>query len=300
MTNAEVGPPASAAPSLKLQAIGVGIVVISAIAFAIGPTFAKLAYDGGSNTLTVITARSILSVVLLWLVMISFRQSLRIGRMPLLVSLTTGVLYAVMLYGLLGAVAFIPVNTAILIFFIHPPLVGLATAYIGEEAISTKAIAALIVAFAGLGLAIGFSLEDLNLSGISLAALAAVACVFLIIGNARAVKQVGGLLVVLYMMVSAAVALCIMFLIFGTVALPVTAAGWIGFGGVTVASTVGILAFFCAVQIIGAVRATMITNIEPLLGIIFAVLILGERISPLQGVGVAMVLASIVAMEWKF
>ena len=34
----------------------------------------------------------------------------------------------------------------------------------------------------------------------------------------------------------------------------------------------------------------MISNVEPLLGIIFAVLILGEHVSVLQGVGIALVL----------
>ena len=43
----------------------------------------------------------------------------------------------------------------------------------------------------------------------------------------------------------------------------------------------------------------MISNVEPLLGIIFAVLILGEHVSVLRGVGIALVLASIVAMEVK-
>lgn len=104
---------------------------------------------------------------------------------------------------------------------------------------------------------------------------------------------------VFYMMLSAAIALAVLFLIFGDLALPQTARGWIGFSGVAIGSTIGTLTFFCAVPILGAVRATMISNIEPLLGIVFAVLILGERISLIQGVGIALVLAAIVAMELK-
>ena len=50
---------------------------------------------------------------------------------------------------------------------------------------------------------------------------------------------------------------------------------------------------------IGTVRATMISNLEPLLGILFAVVLLGEAISGLQMAGIAMVLSSIVAMELK-
>jgi drug/metabolite transporter (DMT)-like permease len=42
----------------------------------------------------------------------------------------------------------------------------------------------------------------------------------------------------------------------------------------------------------------MITSIEPLLAIVLAVLLLGERISMLQGVGIAMVLTAIAAVEF--
>ena len=286
-------------PHGRRQILGTALVVLSTISIAVVPSFAKLAYDGGSNTLTVITARSILTVVLTWLVIISLRQTVRINQKPLLISLGTGVCYAVMLYGFLGAVAFIPINTVILIYFIHPILVGFLAARLGDETMSRKMIAALVVAFAGLGLAVGFSFDTLDLRGIGLAALAMVTCVFVIIGNGRAVPQAGGLVVVFYMMLSAAITLALLFLFFGTVELPTTASGWLGFTGVAIGSTIGTLAFFCAVPMIGTVRSTMISNLEPLLGIIFAVQILGEKISLLQMGGIVMVLASIVVMELK-
>ena len=56
---------------------------------------------------------------------------------------------------------------------------------------------------------------------------------------------------------------------------------------------------FGAIPLLGAVRAAMITNLEPVLGIAFAMLILGERMSPVQGTGIALVIASIFAMEMK-
>jgi len=170
---------------------GLALVVLSTVAIAIVPSFAKLAYDGGSNTLTVITARSIVSVALTWLAMVSLRHTVRIGRKPVLISLATGVCYGIMLYGYLGAVAFIPINMAILINFVHPLLVGLVVAVLGDEAISIRMIAALAAAFIGLGLAIGFSFGALNLAGVGLAALSTVTSVIVIIGNGRAVKEAG-------------------------------------------------------------------------------------------------------------
>jgi drug/metabolite transporter (DMT)-like permease len=281
------------------EAIGLAMVVLSTVAIAIVPGFAKLAYVGGSNTLTVITTRSIVSVALTWLAMISLGQTVRIARRPMMISLAMGVCYAIMLYGYLGAVAFIPVNLAILINFTHPLFVGLVVAALGDEPISIRMITALTAAVAGLGLAIGVSIDALNIAGISLAVLSTIMCVVVIIGNGRALKQASALAVVFYMMVSAATTLALLFLFFGKFTLPSTTAGWIGFWGVGLGATIGTLAFFCAVPLIGAVRATMITNVEPLLGVMFAVTILGEGISILQATGIALVLSSIVGMELK-
>jgi drug/metabolite transporter (DMT)-like permease len=279
------------------RAAGTGLVLLSTFSIAMVPSFAKLAYAGGSNTLTVLTARGIFTVVLTWLVLVLCRQRLRIARTAILTSLLTGACYAVMLYGFLGAVAFIPVNTVILIYFIHPVLIGLFSACLGEQPLTASMLVALVTAFVGLSLAVGASFDHLNLTGVAHAFLATITCVLVIIGSGWATKSAGGLAVVFYMMLSATSTLAVLFACFGDLALPATSTGWLGFSGVAVGSTVGTLAFFCAIPMIGTVRATMISNVEPLLGILSAVILLGEKISPLQMSGIAAVLTSIVAME---
>lgn len=286
-------------PQRRRAILGAGLVVLSTFAIAIVPTLAKLSYDAGSNTLTVITARSILSVALTALVMLLLRQSARIPFGARLMCWGTGLCYAAMLYGFLGAVEFIPVNTVILIFFLHPILVGLLAARLGDRSVTGRMLAALAAAFVGLGLAVGFSFDMLNAAGLALAALSTVTGAVVIIGNGYAAKQAGGLAVVFHMMLSASLALAALFTLFGSFALPHTTTGWLGFGGVALCSTIGTLAFFCAVPMIGTVRATMISNVEPLIGILFAVVILGERLSMAQGAGIALVLVSIAAMEMK-
>jgi drug/metabolite transporter (DMT)-like permease len=256
-----------------------------------------LAYDGGSNTLTVITARSFLTVVLTWLLMVVIGESRRVNSRSATICAATGICYALHLYGFLGAVAFIPVAMTILIFFTHPLLVALAASLSGDDHVPGTLFGQLLVGFLGLVLAIGFSVQGLDLTGIGLAALAAVAAVVVILGNGRAMARASSLAVVLYMMLSAAITLGLLFPFFGSFALPATATGWLGFAGVAIGSTVGTLAFFCAVPILGTVRATMISNLEPLLGILFAMLIVGERLSLLQYAGIAMVLGSIVTMN---
>ena len=281
----------------SLQLFGAFLVVLSAAAIAVVPTLARLAYDGGSDTLTVITTRSIVTAGTCLLVMAGLGRPFVISGTALRISLALGLLYAIHLYGLLGAVSYLPVNVVVLIFYLHPLMVGVIAVLFGREAMSWGGFGALAAAIVGLGLAVGFSLGTLNWIGIALALVAAVLGAVIIIGGSHAMKKSDSLAVTCYMMLSAAATLVVISLIQGDMRLPVTLQGWTGFGGVAIAYTIGTVTFFAAIPFLGAVRAAMISNLEPVLGILFAVAVLGEAISPLQAVGIVLVICSIFAME---
>ncbi len=285
---------------LRRQSLGVGLVVLSTVAIAIVPSLAKLAYDGGSNTLSVITGRSVFSVAITLLLLAALGLPLRASRRPALLGLATGVGYAATLYGYLGAVNYLPVNIVILIYFTHPLFVGVVAALLGQERLSAISIAALAAAVIGLTLAVGFSAGTLDPWGLALATMAMITTVAVILGNASAMREAPAVTVGFYMMLSAAVVLSIAFALFGDLALPVTPLSWLGFAGVAIAATAGTLSFMGGMAIIGSTRAAMITNLEPVLGVIFALGVLGERVTWLQGIGIATVIGSIIVMErWR-
>ena len=282
------------------QALGAGLVVVSTICIAIVPSFAKFAFDGGSNTLSIITGRGLVSVVITFLLIIALRQPLLIARQTLLISLAMGIDYAIMLYGYLGAVQYLPVSLVILIYFIHPLLVGFVLMFLGDERLTWISIAALLAALTGLGLVIGFTAGEINLTGLCLAGLAMLAAAIYIVGNGHAVRQASALTVAFYVMLFAAVSLGVLFLLFGTVALPTTALSWLGFIGVAIAATVGTLTFILGMAYVGAARAAMVSNLEPVLGVLFAMTVLGEEVTSWQGAGIVLVFASIITMElWR-
>src|SRR5271166_4590106 len=142
----------------RRQAAGIGLIVLSSVSIAIVPSLAKFAYEGGSNTLSVITGRSILYLVITLLLIFVFDKPLRIARRPVVIALAMGLAYAVMLYGYLGAVNYLAVNLVILIYFIHPLLVGFMVILMGQERLTVISVGALVAALVGLALAIGFSL----------------------------------------------------------------------------------------------------------------------------------------------
>ena len=72
-----------AEPLTDKQAAGILLVLASTIAFAIGPTAAKLALDNGSNTLTVVTLRGVIGAALMALLVPMSRQGFGIDRRAL-------------------------------------------------------------------------------------------------------------------------------------------------------------------------------------------------------------------------
>jgi drug/metabolite transporter (DMT)-like permease len=79
--------------------------------------------------------------------------------------------------------------------------------------------------------------------------------------------------------------------------MPQSMSGWTGLALAGLGSAVGLLAFFAAFRHISPVRATMISNLEPLLGVLIAVAVLGERLQGWQWLGVVVVVAGLVLFE---
>ena len=72
----------------------------------------------------------------------------------------------------------------------------------------------------------------------------------------------------------------------GGVQLPVTAAGWLGVGGVVLLGTVMAIAFFLAgLERLGAVRASVYSTLEPVFTLALSAALLDEALTPLRLAG---------------
>jgi drug/metabolite transporter (DMT)-like permease len=68
----------------------------------------------------------------------------------------------------------------------------------------------------------------------------------------------------------------------------------------SLATTAGILFVFVSTLRVGPFRTALIMNLEPLTATILSALVLGQVITPVQGVGCAVMLASLVAFQlWR-
>jgi drug/metabolite transporter (DMT)-like permease len=80
---------------------------------------------------------------------------------------------------------------------------------------------------------------------------------------------------------------------------PVTAAGWIAVIALSISVMMGILCIYASTTRIGPFRTALFMNLEPLLTTIGSALFLGEVITPLQGLGGAVMIAALTLFQLR-
>ncbi|MEL6287223.1 MAG: DMT family transporter [Pseudomonadota bacterium] len=210
-----------------------------------------------------------------------------------LTALTAGVLYGLGALLTLGAIAYIPVTLAILILFTFPALTRLLEAAIERTVPTLGETLVLVTALAGVALALDVSFADLDRRGLAMAAggPVCVAASFVLserrlnhveAWRATALLSLGGLLVASTFAAAN-----------GAFALP-SEPGVLAFGLAIAGSTAAFIAMFAAIRFASAALTAMLLNLEPVLTMALAIVVIGEPVGPLRIAGAALVVGSVV------
>ncbi|MGI9336306.1 MAG: DMT family transporter [Gammaproteobacteria bacterium] len=278
---------------------GVGMILAggSTAALGLAAAVARYAYDGGANGLAVATSRVTVSVVGLALFCLLTRRRLWLGRRGWLHCLGLGVLATGMTYGNVGAVEFIPVGLAALLFYTFPPMVALGEAVLARRWPALPKLLAVAIAFAGLTAMLGVSLGASDGRGIGLASLAAVSCAANGIWLARTLTNADPFVISLHMTIVASVVLLVACAVTGGARFPVTDTGWGGLVGVVLLQGAALPLYFMAIMRVGALKCATIANVQPVTSIIAAYFLFAEVLSPVQFTGGALVVFGIWLMQ---
>ena len=282
-------------PEKGLGAAGPLIALASAASFGLMTVLARLSYEGGSEPITVTAIRSVIGVLAVVAVIPVFRQGLAVPRraMPTLLAITLCRFAASI--SIMTAIFFIPVSLAVLLLYTHPLMVAGASAAINRTPLGRARWAAFAAAFAGLALALGPALDGIDWRGIALALFTAVNIAAMLIITAKALRQTNVMTISFYSNLGAVPLFFIALAISGEFVLPTTDSGWVGLVGVCLCYGIAVLSQFAAVHFVGPIRTAMLLNAEPPITIVAAALILGESLTPMQYVGGALVIGTLVA-----
>jgi drug/metabolite transporter (DMT)-like permease len=281
---------------------GTGIVILLGVAtaFAANHVAARVAFDHGASVATGVAARAAGTALVLALLMkiqgvtFSLPRELR-GRAVL-----AGVLVAVQSYCLYSAVALIPAALALLVFQTCPMLFVLLSWAMGKERPQPQTLAAMLLALAGLALALDvnpakFSAKWSELgAGVTWAFAAAVGFALVYYINAHALKGLDGRLRTFVMTAVTTVLVLAGGNAAGALDLPDDAPGWLGLVLLIVFYAAATISLFMVLPRLAGAASTAALNFEVIALLALAWLFLDQAVAPLQILG-ALITASAIA-----
>ncbi|AQS58174.1 DMT family transporter [Desulforamulus ferrireducens] len=272
--------------------LGVLLVFLSASGFGLIPIFALYAYGGGASVTTLLFGRFTLAAIIFFGYILYKEKRIPVERSQLkYLFLLGGIIYTLQSNLYFSSVKYIPASLAVLLFYIYPVLVALASSYLDKEVLDKKIIFSIVLSLLGLTLVLGVSFGGINLTGVMLAlASGLVYSVYLVLGN-RIVKETPALVTSAFICLFAACSILVIGVSKGDLDFNLTGEAWLAILGVALCCTVlAIFTLFRGIELIGTTRASILSMIEPLITIGFSALLFNERLSFLQMLGGAAVL----------
>jgi drug/metabolite transporter (DMT)-like permease len=243
------------------------LILLCSIFFSLITTFSKLAYEAGANPLTLVEARAAAFVIVVGAFQLIARRSFALPRRTLIATFPMAIGIMVMSIGYLSSVYFIKVSLAVVL--------------------------AMLVAFGGLVMAIGLESESVDWRGVALVLAAALGIAGNLTFSGPYLDGVDSLTVNVWNNLWGAVALGAYLALSAGVAWPETGQGWAALSAVVGCYIVGLACMFGALKYLPPSQSAVMLNLEPVISIIVASLLLGEVTHLLQWIGVLIMLGAL-------
>src|SRR5512143_2108236 len=290
----------------RAVAAGVALTIVSAFAFGSGPLFAKPVYAEGVGWHVLMAWRFLVGAGLAWAWLLLRARTraglLRMRRRDVAVAAGLGVLYTGNSATYFAGLETVSASLAALIVYVYPAIVAVISLQVGHPLQGRRAWGALILALAGVALAVG-NIDGATappLTGLLLIAASPVIYAVWIVLSARlsgegrsgvGADAVGAdaragadpLAAGVVMLTATAVTYWVSALALGRPVLPaqIPAGAWVGLVGVGVVSTfIAVQAFYAGAHRIGAARASIVSTVEPVWTIVLASILFAERLGP--------------------
>ena len=257
----------------------------------------RLTYDHGFTPAGLSLLRYVALILVLGAWLAATRRFRRVRPRVLGTMLLLGVFSYMITVFNLSSIVYIPVSLTTIVFYTHPALVVLATAALMRDRVYSVEFAAVAAAFCGLFIALEVSFTSLHPLGLGLAGASALTCAVMYVVTNRLLDATDFIEVTFYMAISAAVLSALTLVPEGGMAMPESFEGIALVTLVTVIFMIAITTMFLAIELVGSVPTSMLTNVEPLTAIAVAVTVLDEPLPVSVGFGAFIVISAILLMQ---
>ncbi len=275
---------------------GVFLIAVSAISFGTMAIFARIAYDAGSDPITVLFLRFTIAGIFMLVIMVAKGMAYPRGRTLVTLAFMGALGYMGLSLAFFTALTMAPAGLVAILLYLYPAFVTLLAAIFLKKPVTLLKFAALSLTFGGTLLIIGLdSVSGQNL-GIVLAITAAVLYSVYIVVGSKVISNAGAFQASTVVIISAGLAFSGIVAVKG-IKFPGTALGWVSVLAIALVSTaLAIVAFFAGLKRIDPANASMISTLEPVVTVALAVMVLGETLTLQKILGGVMILAAVLIL----
>lgn len=269
-------------------------VFISAFMYATLPIFTKFAYLNGMEPASAIFYRYLFAFIILFFYLTVWKKGPIISTSPLVIAQGLMLITASLFY--FHALQSLSASIGTIIFFTHPILVALLAISIYRERLSIKHGVGLLLALIGIILISGIFQGSLVLSSTGLIlGVAASICyaLFVLLSQINVAQTSPVSLAATFSLIGVIIIPIVFFRDFNFITSLTINQAFICLGMALLNTVLSITFLLKGVQKIGAARSALISNLEPVISVMLAMLLLQEIFSPLEAAGAVFVLISI-------
>jgi drug/metabolite transporter (DMT)-like permease len=283
------------------QRLGFILILLTVTGYSFFAIWARQLTAAGMQPLDIATWRFLIAVPLLWL-LVRLRRAPESARpLPRLALLAGGPLLTIAALAGFTGLTLIPASVYILLYYSYPAIVALIAVVRGER-LSMISWLALGLTLAGVALTMPDLREGLqqsgNVGGFVLAMINALAVALYFVFSNRVLRDHTDMpRASLWSLTGALIPLLVIGLLRPAPA-PPTSGAWLSMFALVIISTIiPVVTLNAGIQKLGAVRASIMSTLEPILTLILAVIVLGDRLTLIQLIGGALILASVIMVQ---
>ncbi|MFM8424939.1 MAG: DMT family transporter [Chloroflexota bacterium] len=273
---------------------GIFLIIISAASFGTLAIFGRFAYAEGMDTFTVLLLRFGLSASFMVLMLILRKEPFPRGRVLAQLIGMGGLGYGLQSFLYMTAIKYASAGLVALLLYLYPFFVAiLSMIFLNEKPTRVKAIA-LLLALVGAALTVG------PVSGQLIGALMAITAalvysIYIIVGS-NVMRHVSAFQSSTVIFASAGA-------VYGALTFanganfPQTSSGWLVILGIVLLSTViPVVTFLAGLERVGPTNAAMLSTIEPIVTVLLATWLFGDKLLPIVLVGGFLILIAVVIL----
>lgn len=281
-----------------LVSSGIIIAILSAISFGLYPPAARAVYADGGNAAFMMIATTIARALVMYAFCLFTAKKLFMHRHEITASATGGLFQAISVFGIFGALAFVPGPVMIIIVFSHTLMLLFYMAWRGEAKLNVLTVLTTLAALLGLSFVLDLWYQDIvyDWRGMALAFMAAVATVTRVYVFGKQTKIKNPAVVGAENFIFAALFI-LPVAFFSWPQLPETFTGYFYTLLACLSLAGGTFGMFYGIAKLGAFKFSLFLKLEPVFTTLFSIVLLGELLTLPQYMGMALVMGSLIAYQ---